>query len=106
MEEKKESFKEKLWCLVVTCLLIAFYSMTRALNHSESYDSLNYALFAKNFPLGTSPDSRNILFHALNRILLVTSEWLGLNIGALELITSVSIVTGALSVVLFARLMT
>ena len=29
MEEKKESFKEKLWCLVVTCLLIAFYSMTR-----------------------------------------------------------------------------
>ena len=106
MEEKKESFKEKLWCLVVTCLLIAFYSMTRALNHSESYDSLNYALFAENFPLGTSPDTRNILFHALNRILLVTSEWLGLNIGALELITSVSIVTGALSVVLFARLMT
>ena len=105
MEEKKESFKEKLWCLVVTCLLIAFYSMTRALNHSESYDSLNYALFAENFPLGTSPDTRNILFHALNRILLVTSEWLGLNIGALELIVSVSIVTGALSVVLFARLM-
>ena len=105
MEEKKESFKENLRCLVVTCLLIAFYGVTRALNHSESYDSINYALFAENFPLGTAPDTRNILFHVLNRILFVTSEWLGLNIGALELITLVSIVTGALSVVLFARLM-
>ena len=105
MEEKKESLTERLWHLVIACLLIAFYAMTRALNHSESYDSLNYALFAENFPLGTSPDSRNILFHALNRILFVTSDWLGLNIGALELIVSVSVLTGALSVVLFARLM-
>jgi len=99
MEDKKESLNERVWHLVIACLLIAFYGMTRALNHSESYDSINYALFAENFPLGTAPDTRNILFHVLNR------EWLGLNIGALELITLVSIVTGALSVVLFARLM-
>jgi hypothetical protein len=105
MEDKKESLKERLWHAVITCLLIAFYAMTRTVNHSESYDSINYALFAENFPLGTAPDSRNILFHALNRILFVTSEWIGLNIRALELISMVSIVTGALSVILFARLM-
>ena len=105
MEDKKESLKERLWHAVITCLLIAFYAMTRSVNHSESYDSINYALFAENFPLGTAPDSRNILFHALNRILFVTSEWIGLNIRALELISMVSIVTGALSVILFARLM-
>jgi len=105
MEDKQESLKERLWHVVIACLLIAFYALTRTLNHSESYDSINYALFAENFSLGTAPDSRNILFHVLNRILFVTSEWLGLSIGALELIVSVSVVTGALSVVLFARLM-
>lgn len=105
MKDKKVPVRERLWYLGITSLLIAFYALTRSLNHSESYDSINYALFAENFPLGTAPDSRNILFHVVNRILFVTSQWLELNIGALELIASVSIVTGALSVVIFAWLM-
>ena len=103
--ETEESLRERLWYLLIVCLLIAFYAITRPLNHSESYDSINYALFAENFPLGTAPDSRNILFHILNRALFVSSEWLGFEFRALELISSVSIVTGALSLVLFARLM-
>ena len=101
----KESWKGKIQCLAVLCLLIAFYALTRPLNHAESYDGINYALFAENFPLGTAPDSRNILFHVVNRILVVASESLGLNVGTLELLSSVSIVTGALSLILFARLM-
>ena len=103
--ETEESLRDWLWYLLIVCLLIAFYSITRPLNHSESYDSINYALFAENFPLGTAPDSRNILFHVVNRALFVTSEWLGLNIRALELIAFVSIVTGAVSLVMFARLL-
>jgi len=105
MNEKKESLQDRLTYVVAAGLLIVFYAMTRTLNHSESYDSINYALFAENFSLGTAPDSRNILFHAFNRVLFVTSEWLGLGVGALELIAWVGIVTGAFSVVLFARLM-
>ncbi len=105
MNDKKEPLMEKVWHLLIGCLLVAFYALTRPFNHSESYDSINYALFAENFPLGTAPDSRNILFHAVNRILFVTSEWLGFDIGALELLCSVSVLAGASSVVLFARLM-
>ena len=105
MNDKQEPLKERLWQLLIGCLLIVFYALTRTLNHSESYDSINYALFAENFPLGTAPDSRNILFHALNRVLFVASEWLGLEIGALDLICWVSILAGAFSVVLFAQLM-
>lgn len=100
-----ESLQERLWYLLIVCLLIAFYVFTRPLNHSESYDSVTYALFAENFSLGTAPDSRNILFHVVNRALFVTSEWLGLGFRALELISFVSIVTGALSLVIFARLL-
>jgi len=100
MEPTKESWKERSQYLVIGCLLVLFYAMTRALNHSESYDSINYALFAENFSLGPAPDSRNILFHAINRILVVSSEWLGLGIGALELIAYVSVVTGAASLIL------
>ena len=105
MEHTEETWKERLQYLGIGCLLVVFYAMTRALNHSESYDSINYALFAENFALGTAADSRNILFHALNRILLVATQSLGLDIGALELISSVSIVAGAFSLVLFVRLM-
>ena len=105
MEQTEETWKERSQYLGIGCLLVLFYAMTRALNHSESYDSVNYALFAENFALGTAPDSRNILFHAVNRVLVVTTEWLGLNIGALELIVFVSILTGSMSLVLFARLM-
>ena len=105
MEHTEETWKERLQYLGIGCLLVVFYAMTRALSHSESYDSINYALFAENFTLGTAPDSRNILFHALNRILLVATQSLGLDIGALELISSVSIVAGAFSLVLFVRLM-
>ena len=101
----QESLREKLWYLLVVCLLIAFYAITRPLNHSESYDSITYALFAENYSLGTAPDPRNILFHVVNRILLVSSEWLGFEFRALELISFVSIVTGSLSLVIFARLM-
>ena len=91
--------------LLVLCLLVTFYAITRPLNHSESYDTISYTLFAENFPVGTAPDSRNILFHAFNRILFVASDTLGLNIGTLELLASISILTGALSLMLFARLM-
>jgi hypothetical protein len=105
MQETENTWKQRIASPLLACLLIAFYWLTRALNQSESYDSLNYALFAENFPLGSAPDSRNILFHALNRILLVTSQWCGLNVGALDLIVSVSIVSGALSLILFARLL-
>jgi len=101
----KELWEKRIQWLVVLCLLVTFYWMTRPLNHAESYDSINYVLFAENFPLGTAPDSRNILFHAFNRILVVTSDTLGLNIGSLELLSSVSILTGALSLMLFAGLM-
>ena len=103
--ETEESLREKLWYLLIVCLLIAFYAITRPLNHSESYDSITYALFAENFPLGTAPDSRNILFHVVNRALFVTSDWLGLEFRALELISFVSIITGSLSLVMFARLL-
>ena len=105
MGQTEESWKERSQYLGIGCLLVVFYALTRALNHSESYDSINYALFAENFPLGTAPDPRNILFHVFNRILVVTSEWLGLGIGALDLIAYVSVVTGSFSLVLFARLM-
>ena len=101
----EESLRDWLWYLLIACLLIAFYTMTRPLNHSESYDSITYALFAENYTLGTAPDSRNILFHVVNRSLFVTSEWLGLEFRPLELISFVSIVTGALSLVIFARLL-
>ena len=103
--EPTESFQERIWYLLIVGLLIVFYAVTRPINHSESYDSINYALFAENFELGTAPDSRNILFHAFNRSLFMTSEWLGLDIRALELISYVSIITGAFSLVLFARLL-
>ena len=62
--EPTESFQERIWYLLIVGLLIVFYAVTRPINHSESYDSINYALFAENFELGTAPDSRNILFHA------------------------------------------
>ena len=101
----EESLRDWLWYLLIACLLIAFYTTTRPLNHSESYDSITYALFAENYTLGTAPDSRNILFHVVNRSLFVTSEWLGLGFRPLELICFVSIVTGALSLVIFARLL-
>ena len=103
--ETDETWQERLWYLLVVCLLIAFYAITRPLNHSESYDSINYSLFAENFPLGTAPDSRNVLFHVVNRVMFVTSEWLGLELRALELISFMSIVTGAFSLVIFARLL-
>ena len=101
----EESLRSWLGYLLIVCLLIAFYAITRPLNHSESYDSITYALFAENYTLGTAPDSRNILFHVVNRALFVTSEWLGLGLRALELITFVSVVTGAFSLVIFARLL-
>ena len=103
--DTEESLRERLWYLLIVCLLIAFYGITRPLNHSESYDSITYALFAENYSLGTAPDSRNILFHVVNRSLLLTSNWLGFDFRALELISFVSIITASLSLVLFARLM-
>jgi len=105
MQDPKETRTKVLGYFAIFSLLLVFYASTRPLNHAESYDSINYALFAENFPLGTAPDSRNILFHAFNRVLFVCSDWLGLNIRALELIVAVSLITGAASVVLFARLM-
>lgn len=98
-------WKKRIQGLVVLCLLVTFYAMTRPLNHSESYDTISYVLIAENFPLGTAPDSRNILFHAFNRILVVASDSLGLTIGILELLASICILTSALSLMLFARLM-
>ena len=62
----EESLLDKLSSFLITFPLIAFYAMTQPLNHSENYDSINYALFAENFALGTAPDSRNILFHVFN----------------------------------------
>ena len=103
--EPTEPLQERFWHLLIIGLLILFYAVTCPLNHSESYDSVNYALFAENFELGTAPDSRNVLFHAFNRSLFMTSEWLGLDIRALELISYVSIITGAFSLVLFAGLL-
>ena len=103
--EPTESMQERLRYLLIAGLLIVFYAATRPLNHSESYDSINYALFAENFDLGTAPDSRNLLFHAFNRCLYLTSQSLGLDIRALELISYASIITGAFSLVLFARLL-
>ena len=102
---KNIAWKEKALCLVIFCLLVVFYGMTRPLNHSESYDSINYVLFAENFELGTAPDSRNILFHAVNRVVVVAAEKLGINVGTLELLSGISILAGAMSLVLFARLM-
>ena len=98
-------WKNRIQGLVVLGLLITFYAMTRPLNHSESYDTISYVLIADNFPLGTAPDSRNILFHAFNRIVVVASNSLGLTIGTLELLASISILASALTLMLFARLM-
>ena len=105
MPRVQETYKEKLTYIVVFCLMLGFYVATLPLNQAESYDCINYALFAENFPLGTAPDSRNILFHAFNRSLVVASRWLGLEIRAIELITGISLIAGAASIVLFARLM-
>lgn len=102
---KNNAWKNRALCLGVFCLLVVFYTATRPLNHSESYDTLNYVLFAENFPLGTAPDSRNILFHAINRTVVVAAESLGLNVGTLELLSGISILVGAMALVLFARLM-
>ena len=85
--------------------MLGFYTSTLPLNQSESYDCINYSLFAENFPLGTAPDSRNILFHVVNRSLVVASQWLGLEARAMELIMGISLIAGAASIVLFARLM-
>ena len=60
--EPTESMQERLRYLLIAGLLIVFYAATRPLNHSESYDSINYALFAENFDLGTAPDSRTSCF--------------------------------------------
>ena len=106
MANPLKSLPKSLGYAAVILLLIAFYWLTRPLNQSESYDSINYALFAENFSFGTAPDSRNVLFHMFNRALFVASEGLGLNLGALELISFVNIICAALSLVLFARLMT
>ena len=100
-----KNFKNVLLYVVVFVVACSFYTLTRASNHAESYDSLTYALFAENFPLGTAPDSRNILFQAFNRIVYCGSQSLGLNIDALDLIIALSLVTGSLSLILFSRLM-
>ena len=105
MQQVKETRTERVTCFVMFCLILGFYVATRPFNQAESYDSINYALFAENFPLGTAPDARNILFHAFNRAMFVALEWLGLGVRGLELIVSISLVTGAASLVLFARLM-
>lgn len=105
MADVEKTWKGRFKCIAIVFLFLIFYASTRPLNHAESYDSLNYALFAENFELGQAPDSRNILFHAFNRILLVASQSLGFDIGALELISAISILTGALSLLLFAQLM-
>ena len=102
---KNNAWKNRALCLVMFCLLVVFYTVTRPLNHSESYDSINYVLFAENFPLWTAPDSRNILFHAVNRIAVVAADTMGFNVGTLELLSGISILIGAMSLVLFARLM-
>ena len=96
---------ERTKCLAVLCLLLSFYGLTRPLNHSESYDSINYVLFAENFPLGEAPDSRNILFHALNRVTFLAAQACGANVGTLELLSGISILAGALSLILFAQMM-
>lgn len=105
MNDRQEYFKNILKYLAVFALLLAFYTFTRPLNHSESYDSYTYALFAENYTLGTAPDSRNILFHASNRFLYVAAQSLGLNIGTLDLLIGVNILMGSLTLILFARLM-
>ncbi len=102
---KNIAWKNRIHSLAMFCLMAVFYWVTRPLNHSESYDTINYVLFAENFPLGTAPDSRNILFHAINRIVVITAETLGFNVGTLELLSGLSILLGAASLVLFARLM-
>ena len=102
---KNKAWNNKIHCLAVFCLLVLFYTVTRPVNHSESYDTLNYVLFAENFPLGTAPDSRNILFHAINRIVVVAAQTLGVTAGTLELLSGLSILAGAMALVLFARLM-
>ena len=91
--------------LAIFVVAVAFYSLTRPLNHSESYDSINYALFAENFPLGTAPDSRNILFPIVNRLMFVVSQGLGFDIRAIDLIAGICVMASSLSLVLFARVM-
>ena len=91
--------------LVIFGLLVTFYTLTRPLNHSESYDCFTYALFAENYELGKAPDSRNILFQATNRLVYLAAQTVGVNVGTLDLLVGSSIITGALSLLLFARLM-
>ena len=62
MKQTEESWKERSQYLGIGCLLMVFYALTRALNHSESYDSINYALFAENFPLGSAPTHETFSF--------------------------------------------
>ena len=99
------AWNRRLKYLAIFAVAVAFYSLTRPLNHSESYDSINYALFAENFPLGTAPDSRNILFQVVTRIVFVVSQALGFDIRAIDLLVGISVVASSLSLILFARLM-
>lgn len=103
--QRLDTFKKGLRYLAIFGLAVGFYTVTRPLNHSESYDSINYGLFAENYPLGAAPDSRNILFQIVNRIVYVASQALGFNIRAIDLICGISITTGSMSLILFARLM-
>lgn len=103
--DRQKKIKYVLKYFAIFGLLVAFYTLTRPLNHAESYDSITYALFAENYSFGTAPDSRNILFHATNRLLFLAAHNLGLNIGTLELIASVNILASSFSLILFAGLM-
>ena len=106
----QENAKPKTWSTwglhaILFVLIAAFYLLTRPVNHAESYDGITYALIAENYPLGTAHDSRNILFHAVNRSLFVATQWAGFETRALDVIAIFNCVTASLSLLLFARLM-
>ena len=47
MQQVKETRTERVTCFVMFCLILGFYETTRPFNQAESYDSINYELFAQ-----------------------------------------------------------
>jgi hypothetical protein len=95
--------REQMSALLV---LVTLYMLTDPGNRFESIDGYDYARAAETVALRFAHDTRSLLFHKLNRLLYLGSQALGLPFDAHRIIRTVSMLAGAASVVLLARLLT
>lgn len=83
----------------------ALYAVTVPVNHVEAIDGYAYALAAETGPLSVVHDTRGILFHALNRLLVLAADGLGLHLGGLTIMIVQSLISAVFGVVLMRRLL-